>query len=248
MTRRTSLACALTFSLFTGTSSASTLLVQSDPNGLAFSSSFTSAVSGFYELLNTGTDIDGTIYSPPNPGFYGRVLWVAGQTVGVDGAIAGGDNDTDLTDGVKSYAEYTVRFTAEGAYRVFWSGQRTAAPQDVAEGTTAGNNDSLWIGGLNQDHTATAGWTQLTIGAGAVSYRSTGALWVINGANVNTDLTFTVGIREDGPIYDRIAFVKEDTGVAPDDLVTIPEPSGLVQGIAAAGLAAICGMCRIRCS
>lgn len=246
MTRQISLvamASALALVLLPGASSATTLLVQTDPNGLAFSSSFTSATSGFYEIWNTGTDVGGTIYAPPSPGFYGRVMWVAGQTVGTDGAIAGGDNDTDLTDGVKSYAEYLVRFSGEGTYRVFLSGQRTASPQIVAEGTAAGNNDSLWIGGLNQDHTATAGWSQLTLAAGGISYRSTTALWVIDGTNVDTDLTFAVGVREDGPVYDRIAFVREGSGAAPLDIATIPEPSGLTLALAALGLA---GVVRVR--
>ncbi len=215
------------------------------PNGLAFHSSLTTATSGFYELLNTGTDISGTIYAPPNPGFNGSIMWIAGQTVGTDGAIAGGDNDTDLTDGVKSYAEYRVRLTSQGTYRVFWSGQRTATPQIVAEGTAAGNNDSVWIGGLNQDHAATTGWTQLNIAAGGISYRSTGALWIIDGSNVNTDLTLTIGIREDGPVYDRLALVLEGSGVDPNTLTTIPEPSsGVVLGVAAMTIVAACG---VRC-
>jgi hypothetical protein len=227
--RKTSILFCLVAMLLAGVSSAA--LIQTDPNGLAFHSRATTATSGFYELQNTGTEINSVVYTPPNPGFAGSIMWVAGPTVGTQPEI-----DTDLTNGVQSYAEYTVNFTSQGTYRVHWAGQRTGTPQIVAEGGATGDNDSIWIGPVNQDHNGTANWVSLSIASGGISYRSTTQLWVIDGTNVNQDLTFTVGLREDGPVYDRIAFVLEGSGVAPTTIEVIPEPSSIVLAIAAVGL------------
>lgn len=209
-------------------------LIQTDPNGLSFHGRFVTASSGVYEILNSGTDINGTIYAAPDAnGIYGSSMWIAGL-VGT-----GAEVDTDLTNGVGTYAEYTVRFTTEGTYRVWWSGQRTGTPQPPAEGGTTGGNDSVWIGGLNADHTS-ANFTQLALVGGTISYRQTAVDWIIDAGNVNTDLTFTVGLREDGPVYDRIAFVRSDSGVAPGDIETIPEPTSLALGaLALLGLALV---------
>jgi hypothetical protein len=210
-------------------------LIQTDPNGLAFHARLTTASNGYYELQNDGTtEIGSVIYSPPNPGFAGSVLWAAGAQVGVDVV----DNDTVTTDGVTFYAEYTVQFNTEGTYRVWWAGQRTAGV-GTGEGGTTGNNDSIWIGGTNVNHLSTAGWTSHTVAGGGISYRDTAVDWVIDALNVNTDLTFTVGLREDGPVFDRIAFVRTGSGVTAASLEVVPEPSSIVLAIAAVGLVAI---------
>jgi hypothetical protein len=210
----------------------SAALIQTDPNGLAIHARATTASNGYYELKNDGTtQIGGVFYPPPNPGFAGSLLWAAGANVGVDL-----DNDTVSTDGLTYYAEYTVQFNTQGTYRVWWAGQRTGSPQVTAEGVGTGNNDSVWIGGTNNNHLSTAGWTFHTILSGGISYRDTLVDWVIDGTNVNMDLTFTTGIREDGPVFDRIAFVRAGTGVAPTTIEVVPEPSSVVLALAAVGL------------
>lgn len=222
---------AITFSA----AESSAALIQTDPNGLAFHGRLTTATSGVYEIQNTGTEIEGNVYEPPNPGYQGSVMWIAGQLVGTGNEVDA--NAAELADGLQTYAEYTVRFTSEGTYRVHWSGQRTGDPQVVAEGSSVGGNDSVWIGPLDQDHTATTGWTNLVLGSGSISYRDSGVDWVIDGSNVNQDLTFTVGLREDGPIYDRLAFVLAGSGIGPNDLFVIPEPTSIVlMGFAAVGI------------
>jgi hypothetical protein len=209
--------------------------IQSDPNGMAFQAKDASASSGFYEVLNTGTEINSVVYTPPATGFGGSVMWVAGQQVGT-----GAEVDTDLTNGVQSYAEYSVQFSSTGTYRVWWAGQRTSETQQLGEGSTVGGNDSIWIGGLNANHNSTSGFTSHTIVGGGISYRDTGVLWVIDGSNVNTPLTFTLGLREDGPIYDRIAFTLEGSGTTPGSLTVIPEPISaallLIGAIAGVGI------------
>lgn len=224
------LACLAALFL-TGASHASTILTQSDPNGLAFHGRVTTANSGVLQILNfPGTNIGGVDYYSPNDGYFGSTMWISGQLVGT-----GGEVDTDLSDGLESYAEYTVNFSSEGTYRVYWSGQRTGDPQPPAEGSTTGGNNSLWIGGTDQDHTATSGWTSHGVASGSIFYRDTGVLWTIDNTNVNQDLTFTLGLREDGPVYDRIAFVLEGSGAGPDDLaVIVPEPSCCILVFAAA--------------
>jgi hypothetical protein len=210
-------------------------LMQTDSNGLAFHARLTTASNGYYELLNDGTtQIGGVTYSPPNPGFDGSVLWAAGAQVGVDLV----DNDTDTTNGVTFYAEYTVQFNTEGTYRVWWAGQRTSGV-GTGEGGSTGNNDSIFIGGTNVNHLSTAGWTAHTVAGGGISYRDTAVDWVIDALNVNTDLTFTVGLREDGPVFDRIAFVRAGSGVTAASLEVVPEPSSVVLAIAAIGLVGI---------
>ena len=217
----------------------SAALIQTDPNGLAFHGRLTTDAVGVYQVLNTGTEIEGNVYEPPNPGFQGSVMWIAGANVGMDVDI-----DTNLGDGLQTYAEYTVRFTSQGTYRVHWAGQRTGTPQIVAEGGTTDRNDSVWIGPVDQDHTGTAGWTQLNLAAGGISYRSSNALWVIDGSNVDQNLTFTLGLREDGPIYDKVAFVLEDSGALPGDIHVIPEPTSAALALVALGLAGMWGLRR----
>lgn len=215
--------------------------VQTDPNGMAFLSTLTSDTEGVYRVFNIGSTINGNVYTPPNPGYGSGLMWIAGPTI-MDGVA---DIDTDLTDGVQSYAEYTVRFTSEGTYRVFWSGQRTGSPQQLAEGGAVSANDSLWIGGVDADHTATSGWTQLALAAGGISWRQSDALWVIDNTNVNQDLTLTIGLREDGPIYDRLAFVLEGSGITGAMIdasipLIIPEPATwLLGGSALMGIVAL---------
>lgn len=209
-------------------------LIQTDPNGLAIHARAATALNGVYELQNVGTEINSVLYTPPNPGFAGSLMWAAGANVGADL-----DNDTVTTDGVTSYAEYTVQFNTEGTYRVWWAGQRTATPQSVGEGATAGNNDSIWIGGTNVNHLSTTGWTSHTVASGGISYRDTTVDWVIDALNVNTELTFTYGIREDGPVFDRIAFVRAGSGVTAGSLEVVPEPSSFVLAIAAVGMVGI---------
>jgi hypothetical protein len=207
-------------------------LIQTDPNGLAIHARATTATNGIYELQNTGTEINSVVYTPPNPGFSGSLMWAAGGNVGTDLDI-----DTNLADGLTWYAEYTVQFNTQGTYRVWWAGQRTASPQIVAEGGVVGNNDSIFIGGTNVNHLSTAPWTAHTIGSGGISYRDTTVDWIIDGTNVNTDLTFAIGVREDGPVFDRIAFVRAGSGVTAASLVVVPEPSSVVLAMAAVGLA-----------
>lgn len=231
---KTSIVLCLVAMSVAGVSSAA--LIQTDPNGLAIHARATTASNGYYELQNDGsTQIGATFYPPPNPGFAGSLLWGAGAQVGVDLV----DNDTVSTDGLTFYAEYTVQFNTQGTYRVWWAGQRTGTPQVTAEGGSTGNNDSVWIGTTNNNHLSTTGWTFNVIASGGISYRDTGVDWVIDGTNVNTDLTFTTGIREDGPVFDRIAFVRAGTGVAPTTIEVVPEPSSIVLAIAAFGLVGI---------
>jgi hypothetical protein len=229
--RKSSILFCLVATSLAGVSSAA--LIQTDPNGLAFHSRATTATNGFYELQNDGTtQIGGVFYDPPNDGFAGSVLWAAGANPGVDL-----DNDTNSADGMTYYAEYTVQFNTTGTYRVWWAGQRTGTPQGPAEGASTGNNDSIWFGGLNQNHTATTSWVVMNpITSGGISYRDTTVDWLIDGSNVNTDLTFTVGIREDGPVFDRIAFVRAGSGATAGSIEVIPEPSSIVLAFAAVGL------------
>jgi hypothetical protein len=233
MSKTSILLCLVVTSMASVSSAA---LIQTDPNGLAIHARAATATNGYYELQNDGsTLLGGVSYPPPNPGFAGSVLWAGGAQVGVDLV----DNDTVTTDGLTFYAEYSVQFNTEGTYRVWWAGQRTGTPQITAEGGSTGNNDSVWIGGTNNTHLSTAGWTSHTIASGGISYRDTGVDWVIDGTNVNMDLTFTTGIREDGPVFDRIAFVRAGTGATPGSIEVIPEPSSFVLGIVAVGLAGI---------
>jgi hypothetical protein len=224
--------------------SANAQLTQTDPNGLAFLGSFTSEAVGVYRMFNTGSVFDGNLYRPPNPGFGSGVMWIGGPTVGGPDPKPN-EVDTDLTDGLQSYAEYLVRFTNEGVYRVYVSGQRTASPQDPAEGRPVGDNDSMWVGALDNDHTATTGWHNFTFPAGGIFWRDTTVLWTIDNTNVNTDLTFTLGLREDGPIYDRIAFVLEGSGITATTIdssipLIVPEPATwLLGGTALMGIVAL---------
>ncbi|MCC7086817.1 MAG: hypothetical protein IT427_17605 [Pirellulales bacterium] len=60
-------------------------------------------------------------------------------------------------------------------------------------------------------------------------------LWVINCISVSTDLTFTLGLREDGPIDVRVAFVLEGPGVSPTDIEVVLERSSVALAITAVG-------------
>ncbi len=228
-----------------GGTRASADLVQTDPNGLAFIASLTADTSGVYRIFNTGSVINGKSFVPPNPGFGSGVMWLAGPTVGGPEPYPN-EVDTDLTDGVQSYAEYIVRFTNEGTYRLFLSGQRTASPQDPAEGRPVADNDSLWVGRLDVDHTNTdpLNWHNFALAAGGISYRDTTVDWVIDNSNVNTDLTLTLGMREDGPIFDRIAFVLDGSGITGATIASslpliIPEPATWALGATALGFVAL---------
>lgn len=227
-----------------GATRANAELIQTDPNGMAFIGTLTSDTEGVYRIHNTGSVINGKNFVPPNPGYGVGVMWLAGPTVGGPEPYPN-EVDTDLTDGVQSYAEYVVRFTSEGTYRLFLSGQRTASPQDPAEGRVATDNDSLWVGRVDVDHTNTdpLNWHNFAFPSGGIAYRDTTVDWVIDGSNVNTDLTLTLGMREDGPIYDRIAFVLEGSGITGATIANslpliVPEPATWALGAMALGAVA----------
>jgi hypothetical protein len=221
-----------------GATRAGAQLTQTDPNGLAFLASLTTDSSGLYEILNSGSVFDGALYVPPNPGYGGGVMWMAGPTAGGPAPYPN-EEDTNFADGLQSYAEYTVRFTDEGMYRLFISGQRTGPPQGPAEGGMVLENDSFWVGRLDVDHTNTnaAKWHNFSIPGGAITYLDTTVDWLIDSTTVDTDLTLTIGMREDGPVFDRLAFVRSGSGITAATIATslpiierIPEPGTWAMG------------------